>query len=145
MKLLALRLCEHDSNFSYFDGTRLHYFKSERSIQIKHHGFSNVWEWKKVIKDIWNLDPTDLDEIAIVFDPWVHNLPLDNESFFPAFEYEYFPAPCKVWRISHHLAHSLSPWMMNDVEPTISFIFDGYGDRDRAWTVIKNEKIIDTG
>ena len=37
MKLLGLRVCEHDSNFSYFDGEQLHYLKTERKYKIKHH------------------------------------------------------------------------------------------------------------
>lgn len=145
MKLLALRLCEHDSNFSYFDGNKLHYYKSERTTQVKHHGFSNIWEWQRVIKSLWNLDYQDLDEIAIVFDPWVHNLPVDNEDFFPAIEYDFIPAKCKVWRVSHHLAHSLSTWMLTDRDPDISFVFDGYGDKDKSWSVIKNGQIISSG
>ena len=145
MKLLALRLCEHDSNFTYFDGTTLRYFKSERTSQIKHHGFSNVWEWRNVVKEIWDLDFEELDEIAIVFDPWVHNLPLDNEDFFPAIEYEFFPAKCKVWRVSHHLAHSLSTWMLTDRDPDVSIVLDGYGDRDRSWTVFKNQQPVAHG
>lgn len=145
MKLLALRVCEHDSNFSYFDGEKLHYHRSERTTQIKHHAYKNIWEWRSVVKQLWNLDINDIDEIAIVFDPWVHNLPIDNEQFYPAIEYEYFLAPCKVWRLNHHLAHSLSSWMMIDSEPDINFIVDGFGDRDCSWSVIKNNQIIDRG
>lgn len=145
MKLLALRICEHDSNFSYFDGEKLHYYKSERTMQIKHHAFNNLWEWRRAIKQLWDLNVEDIDEIAIVFDPWAHNLPVDQEEFYPAREYEYFPAPCKVWRINHHLAHSLSCWMMSDREPDINFVFDGYGDKDCAWSVIKNDQIIANG
>ena len=145
MKLLALRLCEHDSNISYFDGNDLHYYKSERTIEIKHHGFNNVWEWKKVIKQLWDINESDIDEIAIVFDPWAHNLPLDNEDFFPAIEYNYFPASCKVWRLNHHYAHSLSTWMLAEDEPDISFVFDGFGDYDCSWTVFRDGIIIDRG
>jgi carbamoyltransferase len=145
MKLLSLRLCEHDSNISYFDGEKLHYYKSERTLQIKHHGFNNLWEWRRVIKQLWNLDPSDLDEIAIVLDPWAHNLPCDNEDFFPSTAYDYFPAPCPVSRINHHLAHSLSTWIITDREPDISFVFDGFGDHDVSWTVIRNNQIIDKG
>ena len=34
-RLLGLRLCEHDSNISYFDGYKVHYLKSERLYNIK--------------------------------------------------------------------------------------------------------------
>ena len=54
MKLLGLRLCTHDSNISYFDGTNLHYHKSERKYGVKHHAYNNLWQWQKEIKDLWN-------------------------------------------------------------------------------------------
>ena len=56
MKLLGLRLCEHDSNISYFDGQKVHYLKSERLYQIKHHGYDNLWEYKNDIKKVFNID-----------------------------------------------------------------------------------------
>ena len=39
MKLLGLRICEHDSNFSFFDGNEVHYIKTERIKNIKHHAY----------------------------------------------------------------------------------------------------------
>jgi len=144
MKLLALRLCEHDSNISYYDGEKLHYFKSERHLQIKHHGYSNLWEWRKVIKELWDVDASEIDEIAIVFDPWLHKLPTDNDKFFPAIEYEYFPAPCKVWRVNHHYAHYLSCWPLCD-KADVGFVFDGNGDLNTSWTVFKDNKLVESG
>ena len=109
MKLLGLRLCEHDSNISYFDGSSLHYYKSERKYQIKHHAIHDLIKWRDEIKDLWNLDYKEIDEIGIVIDPWRHNLPTDNENFFPVIEgYEHLPSDCKVYRIDHHYAHALS-------------------------------------
>lgn len=145
MKLLALRLCEHDSNFSYFDGEKLHYFKSERSTQIKHHSFNNLWQWKDVIKEIWNVDYREIDEIAIVIDPWHHNLPCDKEDFFPVREYEYLHANCKVWRINHHYAHALSSWPIETQEATIRIVLDGFGDQDVSWSVFKNGNLLEKG
>jgi carbamoyltransferase len=156
MKLLALRLCEHDSNISYFDGNTLRYFKSERHTQQKHHAYHNLWEWKNVVREIWGLDYNDLNEIAIVLDPWSHKLPrerenflpedknlIGHEKFFPALEYDHFPAKCKVWRVNHHYAHALSGWMMG--ESDVQFVFDGYGDWDVSWTVFRDNKVIDIG
>ena len=145
MKLLALRLCEHDSNISYFDGSELHYYKSEREYQVKHHAFRNFWEWQDVIKRLWGVNASDIDEIAIVFDPWVYNLPIDKEKFFPAVEYKYIPAECKVWRLNHHYAHALSSWMLLENEPDVSIVIDGTGDLDQAWSVFKDNKIVKEG
>ena len=144
MKLLALRLCEHDSNFSYFDGNKLHYFKSERTSQIKHHAFDNLWEWRDVVKKIWNLDYNDIDEMAVVIDPWRHNLPM-SANVFPAEEYDLFPAKCKVWKVHHHYAHALSGWAVNNESVDCSFVFDGYGDNNESWTVFRGSEIIAQG
>jgi carbamoyltransferase len=144
MKLLALRLCEHDSNISYFDGERLHYLKSERKDQIKHHGYNNLWEWKDVIKDVWGIDHQEIDEIAIVIDPWVHGFPA-SKNVMPAEEYPLFPAQCKVWKVHHHYAHALSSWPINPDRVDISFVFDGFGDENEAWTIIRDQKIVAQG
>jgi len=145
MKLLALRVCEHDSNISYFDGSELHYYKSEREYQVKHHAFHNFWEWQDVIKRLWGINESDIDEIAIVFDPWVYRLPINKETFFPAIEYNYIPAKCKVWRLNHHYAHALSSWMLLEDDPDVSIIIDGSGDLDKSWSVFKNNRIIKEG
>lgn len=149
MKLLALRLCEHDSNISYFDGQKLHYFKSERKSQIKHHKFDNLWEWRVIIQKLWGVDYSEIDEIAITIDPWKHNLPKDLQKFYSptnlAVEYDYFPTSpkCKVWRINHHYAHALSTWMLEDKKPDVSIVIDGFGDLDVAWTIFKDDKLIE--
>ena len=62
MKLLGLRLCEHDSNISYFDGSSLHYYKSERKYQVKHHAIHDLIKWRDEINDLWNLDYKEIDE-----------------------------------------------------------------------------------
>lgn len=160
-KLLGIRICEHDSNISYFDGETVRYYKSERNKQIKHHGYDNVWEWKNDIEKLWNINVNDVDEIAIVFDPWRHKLPCDNhnlifdpvenkppiavENFYPAIEYKYFPSHCKVYRVNHHLAHALSCWPIQKSRPEYEVIIDGVGDNNNAWTVIRNDKMIKRG
>ena len=144
-KLLGIRICEHDSNISYFDGETVRYYKSERNKQIKHHGYNNLWGWKHDIEKLWNMSVNDIDEIAIVFDPWQHKLPLDNEEFYPAIEYKYFPSHCKVYRVNHHLAHALSCWPIQKSRPEYEIIIDGVGDYNNTWTVIKNDKVIKRG
>ena len=82
MNLIGLRLCEHDSNISYYDGNNFYYYKSERNYQVKHHAFDNFWQWKNIVYDLWNLKEKDIDDIAIIVDPWRHNLPTNEEDFF---------------------------------------------------------------
>ena len=147
MKLLGLRLCEHDSNISYFDGKVLHYFKSERKYQSKHHAYDDLNSWKKEIKELWGVDYNDLDEIAIILDPWRHNLPTDNEEFFPAIKTDVLDVndKTKVYRINHHYAHVLSCFPIYKKRPNIEVVIDGFGDQNNSWTIFKNDKVFKRG
>lgn len=145
MKLLSLRLCEHDSNLSFFDGENVHYYKSERHLQYKHHAFNNLWEWRDIVYDLWNIKHNEIDEISIIIDPWKHNLPCNKEDFFPDYEYEYLPTKSRVYRVNHHYAHALSHWPLQSTDPDISMVFDGFGDFDISYSVFKNNKLICKG
>lgn len=142
VKLLSLRLCEHDSNISYFDGTEIHYYKSEREYNVKHHAFNNLWQWKDVIYKKWNIKDLkkEVDEIAIVVDPYKHNLPFDNHSFFPSINYPYLNIENLI-RVNHHYAHALSLELIYpDVKNHV--VIDGFGDLDESVSVFKNKKNI---
>ena len=67
MKLLALRLCAHDSNVTYYDGEQLKYRSFERDFQVKHFGFEGVYAWTRILEE-WNIKPWFVDAIAIVLD-----------------------------------------------------------------------------
>jgi len=138
MRLLSLRLCDHDSNISFFDGSKIHYYKSERDFNLKHHAFNNLWEWRGVIDKKWNIKNLnkDVDEIAIIIDPYNHNLPLDQYSFFPTQNYPYLNIENLI-RINHHYAHALS---LQLIHPEINnhIVIDGFGDLDESVSVIKN-------
>lgn len=144
MKFLGLRVCEHDSNITYTDGTKLKYYKSERDYQIKHHGFKDLNQWSKIIKR-WNIDPSELDAIAIVLDyykyPWIKCT--DGELFefinFPLFKNMGFK--CPILRIDHHYAHFLSSWVLNS-NPDVGLIFDGYGDDWNTHSIFRSDKKI---
>ncbi len=167
MKLLGLRLCDHDSNISYFDGDEIYYYKFERDYEIKHWGVDNIWSWREEIKKLWNVNYDEIDEIAIVLDPWRHKLPLIGpdgpcnedvfsslpevngkptcEKLFPAIEYDYFPTKSKVYRVDHHYAHALSCWPVEDAKSEVQIVVDGFGDYHDSWTVFKDDKIYDRG
>ena len=140
-KLLGLRLCEHDSNLSFYDGSKIHYLKTERLYKQKHHAYNNLYGWQSDIKKKFNIDPNEIDEIAIVVDPWIYNLPLDNEEFYPAINFNHLPVNSKVYRVNHHLCHALSCWPLYKNRPKYEIIIDGFGDANNAWTVIINDKI----
>ena len=147
MKLLALRICEHDSNFTYFDGEKLSYLKTERKYQIKHHGVQDLHKWEDIIEEQWGIRSKDLNEIAIVFDPWKYNLSCRHEEFFPVIEnYKDFPADCKVTRVNHHYAHHLSCWpIIDNPQDKLGFVIDGFGDLHNSWSVFKNNQLVERG
>lgn len=145
MKLLGLRLCEHDSNISYFDGEQVHYIKTERLRKEKHHAYKNLYEWETDIKKIWNITSKDIDQIGIVLDPWHYGLPPDPPSIFPHINYSLPLNNTPVLKVDHHLTHSLSTWPILDSKPNVSIVIDGFGDYNIAWTVFKNNEILDQG
>lgn len=128
VKLLGLRLCDHDSNISYYDGKTTHYFKSERKYQEKHHGYDNFFDWKQEIKDLWNVDYKDLDHIAIVADK-EFDLGVD----------------CQVTKVDHHLAHALSCFPVETTPTQYQIVIDGFGDEMNTWTVSKDYHTVSRG
>ena len=145
VKLLGLRLCEHDSNVSYFDGLSVHYLKTERLYKEKHHAYNNLHEWQYDVQKIFNINPREIDEVAIVVDPWIYDLPTDNEEFYPAINFADLPIEGKVYRVNHHLCHALSCWPLYNTRPKYEIIIDGFGDANNAWTAIINNKIYKRG
>lgn len=145
MKLLSVRICEHDANFTFYNGTNIEYYKSERHYSKKHHSLS-LNEWENEIKKVWNITSKDLDEIVVIFDPWHHGYEKVKENFFPSIDdYQNFKAETKVTRLNHHYAHALSYWPITDLIPDINFVLDGFGDFDKSWSIFKNNKLIAEG
>lgn len=142
MKLLGLRLCDHDSNISYYDGKRLKYIKLERIKKEKHFGYKNLHDWKKDFKQIFKVNLKDIDQIAIVVDTWKHGLNNFSEDFFPSQSIK-LPHIGKVERINHHYAHALSTWMLGKAD--VSIVIDGFGELNKPWSVFKKDKLIETG
>lgn len=145
MKLLGLRLCEHDSNISYYDGEQVHYIKTERLRKEKHHAYKNLYEWETDINNIWGVSTQDINQIGIVLDPWHYGFPPDPSSIFPHINYFLPFQNIPVLKIDHHYAHSLSHWPFFNQEINNSVVIDAFGDYNISWTIFKNNKIIDQG
>jgi carbamoyltransferase len=142
--LIGLRVCEHDSNISVFDGKQVHYIKTERLYKEKHHAYNNLYKWKKDINKLFNIELNDNDQIAVALDYWRYNLPKNKEEFYPAIKYNYLNFK-NLYRVNHHLAHALSCWPLQNERPEYEIIIDGFGDIKNTWTVIKNDKVIKRG
>ena len=124
MKFLGLRLCDHDSNITYTNGTKVKYYNSERDYQIKHHGFGDLNQWFHVIKK-WKINPEEIDAIAITIDAFTNKkIEFDEKILYGEIEIPIFRVlgfNCPIFRVDHHYAHYLSSWMFGefDVEPIV--------------------------
>ena len=146
MKLLALRLCAHDSNITYFDGDRIKYKSFERDFQVKHFGFEGLYGWTRILEE-WNITPQDVDAVGIVMDTHAHNEvycePEKIEEDVEIAPFRDLGFKCPIHRIDHHYAHSLSFWPLG-IEPNLHFVFDGFGDDWMYRSVWRDGKLIDS-
>ena len=143
MKLLGIRVCEHDTNFCYYDDGKVMYHKTERKYGVKHHALDNLWEWKFEIYNTFGIEANELDAIAIVLDPWRYNIEDCLEGAYK--EISYLDVNCPVYWVNHHLAHSLSYNSLLDKPSDVSIVIDGFGDKDVAWSIYKDYELIDCG
>jgi len=144
MRFLGLRLCEHDSNITYFDGIKIKYYKPERDYQIKHFGYQDLNGWTKIIKT-WNINPKDISAIGIVLDCFRHpHIKCDETKLFESIEiplFQLFGFECPIFRVDHHYAHFLSCWTLGE-NSDAGFIFDGFGDDFITHSLFKDDKRI---
>ena len=147
MKLLGMKLSEHDANFSYFDGSQVRYIKTERILQDKHHGYEGQFDelsiqWEGFIKNQWGITSSDIDHIGLVLDSPRHALPPTKH--FPVHGYEkYFPAKCPVTHYNHHASHAFSIWPVYDQPIDNRIVIDGRGDGATWYTVFEKDKVVD--
>lgn len=122
MKFLGIHLGGHDSNFTYTDGVKVSYFKSERFKQIKHHVYTNIVDLLNDLRP-FNIDIETLDAVCIA-NRFEKNKSEGNQyhkinSFFK----------CPTYAISHHYSHALSCFPLNNYKNVNkSFVLDGTGD-----------------
>lgn len=129
MKLLALGCVAHDTNMSYFDGEKVHYYKYERKHQKKRMMASQV----RMLADVPKVFGVSLDEIDAVgyISDWRVTAKKEMESID-------FDIPIQkmsttsiehpnTYLVSHHLSHAKSAWMMIE-EEDVSVVIDGVGD-----------------
>lgn len=141
MKLLGLRIDDHDSNITYYDGKTVRYYKSERDRQIKHHGYRNIFEWIDDVERLWGLRVEDIDEIAIIADREIEDGKLYSEAKYT----DVLNLRCKIWQLNHHFAHALSTRFVTGEEADVDIVMDGEGNPLRVWSVFKGEQLIEEG
>jgi carbamoyltransferase len=139
MKFLGLHLEYHDSNITYTNGTKVKYYKSERDYQLKHHGFDDLNQWTKIIKR-WNIDPNEIDAIAIIY----HKIKPVDKTLFEYINIPFFKDigfKCPIIKVDHHYAHFLSAWPLN-IKPDVGFVFDGHGDNENTHSIFRSDQKI---
>ncbi|MES3023536.1 MAG: carbamoyltransferase C-terminal domain-containing protein [Pseudomonadota bacterium] len=157
MKLLSVSMPQHDVNMTFFDGREVRYIKLERTKQEKRFHFASLPDWKREARDIWDIDPADVDDIVFSFDPMAlpATLRIEQNALLrlvrDASKAERLPpAICaylgveKAWFVSHHYSHALSTWMLDAQAPAVRIVIDGLGD-GRPWSVYKNERLVAAG
>ena len=137
MKFLGLRLCDHDSNISFCDGNKVKYYKSERDLQIKHHGFNSLTDWVYIL-DRWNITPSDIDAICIVLDDnqLKEETKQETKEELKISQFEQLGFKCKIYRIDHHFAHALSCWTSGQ-DFDMDIVFDGFGNNSISHSIYK--------
>ncbi len=136
MKLLGLRIDDHDSNITYTNGTKVRYLATERLFGIKHHGYDNVWQWEDVL-DRWDIKVEELDAICIITD----DIEFDTSELYRELDMGF---PCRTFALDHHYAHHLSLWPLGDI-PEIGYVYDGFGNNDKSYSKFVNNKLVDSG
>lgn len=145
MKLLSARLCEHDSNITFYNEGTISYIKSERLLGIKHHAFNNLSTWINFFEKHFNISINEIDDISFILDEWLYSNDSGKDLFFPSKLIDINISNHKTYdRINHHYAHALSCWPLIH-KSNVDIVIDGFGDYDQAWTVFKNNSIVDYG
>jgi carbamoyltransferase len=143
MKFLGIKVGDHDYNFSFSDGIKVYYHKTERQLQVKHHGSTDSLLWVPIIKE-WGFSPNELDAICVTSDEELYRENIDSSVNYHEIKgKQWFPnIKCPVYRLDHHLAHALSVWPIVDEIPKFSFVFDGDGDFQRSFSIFKDMDLI---
>ncbi len=149
-RLLGIRISEHDSNFSYYDGKSLKYYKSERLHNIKHHAFDDLNTWVPEVEKIFGIVIEELDAIAIILDEWTFPPEYITEisSISPFCKIISTPSSLfgtlpSMYCINHHYGHVLST--LEGKYTGNHIIIDGFGELGVSWTVLKNGIVVDEG
>lgn len=128
MKLLGIRLCDHDSNITITDDTKIQYHKTERHYGVKHHHLA--FDRLKDYLTEKGIDLSQIDDAAIIVDD--QNITKVDDLV------QSIGLRCKIEKLDHHLAHALSVWPISRTEEnTTDFILDGFGDYQVHHTVLK--------
>ncbi|MDB5857651.1 MAG: hypothetical protein JWQ76_1340 [Ramlibacter sp.] len=159
MQLLSVSLPAHDANITYFDGAAVRYIKCERTRQEKRFAFGAPPDWKGEAESLWGVSADEVDDVVFTLDPAALP-PALQRALGPDLlarvasdgsKAERLPAEVcaylgvkQAWLMSHHFAHALSSWMLEQRPPDVQIVIDGLGD-GRPWSVYRDEVLVAAG
>lgn len=130
----------HDHNITYYDGEKLHYLKTERLFQDKHHRIYQE-ECDEITQKFWGVTKDTVDDF--IFTSFFGNTTGDSNEEYDIIPHIYSKSKTNGYQyIDHHYAHALSNSLLEDVDVSINI--DGAGAY-KSWSVYRGNKLIDCG
>jgi len=130
----------HDCNITYYDGETLHYIKTERLFQIKHHRIYED-ECDDITKKLWGITRNEVDDF--IFTSFYGNTVGESNEEYDVINHIYAKSKSNGFQyIDHHYAHALCVSLLNDIDVSINI--DGSG-AFKSWSVYRDSKVIDCG
>jgi len=130
----------HDHNITYYDGEKIHYIKTERLFQEKHHRIYEN-ECDAITKKLWGITRDEVDDY--IFTSFYGNTTGNPNEKYDVIPHIYSRSKTNGFKyIDHHYAHALCVSLLNDVDVNINI--DGAG-AFKSWSVYRGDKFIDCG
>jgi carbamoyltransferase len=130
----------HDHNITYYDGEKLHYLKTERLFQEKHHRIYES-ECDNITKKLWGVTKDTVDDY--IFTTFFGNTTGDSNEEYYIIPHIYSKSKINFFQyVDHHYAHALCVSLLEDID--ISINIDGSG-AFKSWSVYRGDKFIDCG
>lgn len=137
--LVGLYICRHDANICTFDGEDFKYLQLERYFNIKHYSNPNLYEWRKILKDVFNYDLSDIKAVGISLNDNYNGNYHQNQNEVVE-QTEILGLSIPTYNVDHHYAHALSS--LSDTKN--HFVSDCQGNYRRWISILNDKKIIDT-
>jgi carbamoyltransferase len=122
-----------------WDGKKFKYLQLERHFNIKHYSNPNLFEWKKILKNVFHYDVSDIESIGISLNTNYNGNFHQNQNDVVE-KINLFDLGVPTYNIDHHYAHGLSSLSKSSKH----FVSDCQGNHRRWISVLDDKKIINT-
>jgi len=125
---------------STWDGKEFKYLQLERYFNIKHYSNPNLFEWRKILKDVFHYDLSDIEAIGISLNDNYNGIYHQNQNDVVEKRNLFLDLNIPTYNVDHHYAHALSS--LNNIQK--HFVSDCQGNYRRWMSILEDKKIIDT-